>query len=136
MKVFRRPLYAWLALLGIVFSQLAVSAYACPFWGDPSPQHESSVVMDEGDMAGMHCAEMGNTDAGTTPTALCVQHCDQGNQTVGSAHTLDFHPTLVLLPFVAPMSQFQAASESFDLAPLLVSSSSPPPLWRTGRLRI
>jgi hypothetical protein len=136
MKLFRRPLYAWLALLGFVFSQLAVSAYACPFWSELNPSGGSSPMVADGDMAGMHCAEMGMASTDTPVSALCVQHCDQGNQTVGSPQPLDFQPTLFILPFVPPLSQLEVASELFLQAPLLARAASPPPLWRTGRLRI
>ena len=136
MKIFRRPLYAWVALLGLVFSQLAVSAYACPFWSELSLSDASPSMVADGDMAGMHCAEMGMASNDTPVSALCVQHCDQGNQTVGSPQPLDFHPTLFILPFVPSLSQLEVASEPFLQAPLLARATFPPPLWRTGRLRI
>jgi len=136
MKIFRRPLYAWVALLGLVFSQLAISAYACPFWTGMDLSDNSSPMMADADMAGMHCAEMGMASSDTPVSALCVQHCDQGNQTVGSPQPLDFHPTLFILPFVPSLSQLEVASEPFLQAPLLARAASPPPLWRTGRLRI
>jgi hypothetical protein len=136
MKIFRRPLYVWVALLGLVFSQLVVSAYACPFWSELNPSDNSSPMVADGDMAGMHCAEMAMASTDTPVSALCVQHCDQGNQTVGSLQPLDFHPTLFVLPFVPLLSQLEVASEPFPQAPLLAHAASPPPLWRTGRLRI
>jgi hypothetical protein len=136
MKVFRRSLYSWVALMGFVFSQLAVSAYACPLWGELSQASEPMVMMDGGDMAGMHCPEMGATNTDTNVTALCVQHCEQGSQAVGSNPALDFHPALFVLPFAALLSQPEFASVASVPAPLLARATSPPPLWRTGRLRI
>ena len=127
MKVFRRSLYAWVALLGIVFSQLAVSAYACPGLNPLNPSKNAAKVMAESEMAGMPCAGMGMADADLEQPALCHQHCDQGNQSVASAQPLDFNPAL---------AQTAAASEPFLQAPPLARSTYPPPLWRTGRLRI
>ncbi len=81
MKVFRRSLYAWVALLGIVFSQLAVSAYACPGLNALNPSKNTAKVMAENEMAGMPCAGMGMADADMEQPALCLQHCDWGSQT-------------------------------------------------------
>lgn len=132
MKIYRRSLFAWIALLGIIFSQLAVAAYACPVL---NPASASAQMESQRDMAGMPCAEMdrGN-DAGQT--ALCVQHCDQGSQTVGSAQAADFQPALVLLLIVPPLSLSEPAGETHMQASLLARTTSPPPLWRSGRLRI
>ena len=86
-------------------------------------------------MAGMPCA-----DAGMAPnveqSALCAQHCDQGNQTVGAAQPPDFQPALILL-FVLQEPTIEALPGLLGAqAPLLARGASPPPLWRTGRLRI
>ena len=136
MKVFRRSLYAWVALLGIVFSQLAVSAYACPGLNALNPSKNTAKVMAENKRVGMTCAEMGMADADMEQPALCLQHCDQGSQTVGSAQPLDFNPALVLFLIVPTLAQTAAASEPFLQAQPLARSTYPPPLWRTGRLRI
>ena len=132
MKVFRRSLFAWIALLGIVFSQLAVSAYACPL---QNPASAPAQMESKGDMAGMPCAEMGMAVNVEQP-ALCAQHCDQGNQAVGSVPAPDFQPALVLLLIVPTLSLVEAPGETHVQAPLLARSTSPPPLWRSGRLRI
>ncbi len=131
MKVFRRSIYAWVALLGIVFSQLAVSAYACPGQNALSPAKDSVKVM-----VGMPCAEMEMVISAMEQPALCLQHCEQGNQTVGSAQPLDVNPTLILLPVVPTLAQTMAASEPFLQTPALALPPYPPPLWRTARLRI
>lgn len=136
MKIFRRPFYAWVALLGLVYAQLAVSAYACPRGLEPAPSGEAVAMAAAEDMAGMHCAEMGAAGADTNVSALCVQHCDQGNQTVGSSQPPDFQPTLFLLPTFALADADDAAREAVLKTPLQMRVTSPPPLWRTGRLRI
>lgn len=132
MKVFRRSLFAWIALLGIVFSQLAVSAYACPLL---NPANATEQMQAQGDMAGMPCAEMDMT-ADTEQPTLCVQHCDQGNQAVGAVAVPDFQPVLVFLLTVPTLRLAEAPSETHVQEPLLARITSPPPLWRSSRLRI
>ncbi|MFC5522123.1 hypothetical protein [Polaromonas jejuensis] len=132
MKLFRRSLFAWIALLGIVFSQLAVSAYACPLLNSSNATEQ---MQAKGDMAGMPCAEMDMTANVEQPT-LCIQHCDQGNQAMGSIPAPDFQPALVFLLTVPPLGLAEAPSETLVQAPLLARTTSPPPLWRSARLRI
>ena len=136
MKALRRSLYAWVALLGIVFSQLAVSAYACPGLNPLSSSQNTAKAVTGNAMAGMPCAGTGMADVDMEQPALCLQHCDQGNQTVASAQALDFHPALVLFLIVPTPAQTADASEALVQAPPLRRSTYPPPLWRTGRLRI
>lgn len=132
MRVFRKSLFAWIALLGIIFSQLALSAYACPLLGTPGGQQ--SVEMSA-DMAGMPCAEMGmGKEAG--PSALCVQHCDQGHQSVSTVQAPDFQPALVLFLVLPSLASVEPAY-AFDLrTEPLIRTASTPPFLRTGRLRI
>jgi len=136
MTFYRRSLFAWIALLGIIFSQLAVSVYACPVLiaGKASVQEPS-----HHEMAGMSCDEMGmdmDMSSDTGPSALCVQHCDQGNQSVNSVQPIDFQPALFLLLIVPSLALLQPTGETFVQASLLARTTSPPPLWRSGRLRI
>jgi hypothetical protein len=132
MKVFRKSLYAWIALLGIVFSQLALSAYACPLLAAPGGQQ---TVEMSADMVGMPCAEMGMMKE-VGPSALCVQHCDQGHQSVSSVQVPDFQPALVLF-LVLPSLASVEPSYAVDLrTEPLVRTASTPPFLRTGRLRI
>lgn len=132
MKVFRRSLFAWIALLGIVFSQLAVSSYACPV---QNPSNTPGAMETTGDMAGMPCAEM-DMAVNVEQPALCAQHCDQGKQAVGSVPAPDFQPALFLPLIVPTLRLAEAPSETYVQAPLLARTTSPPPLWRSGRLRI
>ena len=132
MKIFRKSLFAWIALLGIVFSQLALSAYACPLIAAPGGQQAAEM---SDDMAGMPCAEMGmKKEVG--PSALCVQHCDQGHQSVSSVQAPDFQPALVLFLVIPSIASFEP-SYAVDLrTEPLVRTASTPPYLRTGRLRI
>jgi len=122
MRVFRRSLVVWIALMGIVFSQLAVAAYACPEL-TPSAAIKQMKAMD--DMAGMPCADAGMAEKVQQP-ALCAQHCDQGNQTVGAAQPTDFHPALVLL-LVLQVPTIEALPGLLSAqAPLLARGASSP----------
>ena len=132
MKVFRKSLAAWIALLGIVFSQLTLSAYACPLLAVPGGQPTIEVSVD---MASVPCAEMGmKKEVG--PSTLCVQHCDQGHQSVSTVQAPDFQPALVLF-LVLPSLASVAPAYTVDLrTEPLVRTASTPPFLRTGRLRI
>lgn len=136
MRVFRRSLYAWIALLGIVFSQLAVSAYACPLWTSLGDTPASSAVQHGQEMAGMPCASMEDMDTESTAPALCIKHCDQESQAAGSTHAPDFQPTLALLPYAQPFALIETTWAAQRPEPLLHPLAAPPPLWQTGRLRI
>jgi len=131
MKVRHRPLFAWIALLGFLFSQVALSAYACPMLiGSEAPARMESME-PMGEMAGMPCAEHD-----TEQSLLCIQHCQQGQQTVGSSPSVHFPPAIVVL-FIAPaLTPAQELAENHVQAPFLARTTSPPPLWRSGRLRI
>lgn len=132
MKVFRKSLFAWIALLGIVFSQLALSAYACPLLATTRGEQTADMSAD---MAGMPCAEMGmKKEAG--PSALCVQHCDQGHQSVPSIQVPDFQPALVLFLVLPSLDSFEQTYPADLRADPLVRTTSTPPFLRTGRLRI
>jgi hypothetical protein len=133
MKAFRRSLISWIALLGFVYAQLAVSSYACPLLNLP---HEPIGVAAMADMAaGMPCAEM-DMKKDADQTALCAQYRDRDKRTVGSSETPDLQPALVLFLTVPTRSHSEPAGETCLRAHVLARTTSPPPLWRTGRLRI
>lgn len=132
MKVFRRSLFAWIALLGIFFSQLAVSAYVCPVENLSNAPGQMEM---KGDMAAMPCAEMVMAVNLDQP-ALCAQHCDQGDQAVGFISAPDFQPALFLFLIVPTLKLAEAPSATYVQALLLARTTSPPPLSRSSRLRI
>lgn len=69
-----RALIAWIALVGVLFSQLAVAAYACP--GKPvMAQAALAAAMEE--MPDCHQAP-----GSAAIDALCQAHCQQGDQSV------------------------------------------------------
>jgi hypothetical protein len=128
MNLRHRSLIAWVALLGILFSQLTLAAYACPML---NPANAPAQMAAHGDMAGMPCAEM---DA--EQPLLCAQYCHPGQQSVGSGMAFDFHPDLGLLLVVPSPIVPAATGQAYEAAPLLARANAPPPLWRSGRLRI
>ena len=131
MKASHRSFIVWIALLGIVFSQLAVAAYACPGLSPSNAAQQLSAT----DMAGMPCADAGMAAKVGRPS-LCAQHCEQGNQSVNAVQAPDFQPALVLLLVLRVPTIDVLPGLLGEQASLLACGASPPPLWRTGRLRI
>jgi hypothetical protein len=112
---------AFLAIAALAFSQLAVSAFACP--NDVAP----AMAADE--MPAGHCEHGGNPN-------LCERHCDYGAASVGHAG-LDMTLDVLALPLpwrAEPVAIVAAATR----APreLVARSHSPPPLALFGALRI
>jgi hypothetical protein len=68
-----RSIAAYLALLSVLFTQLAVAAYACPGVGGMA---RSAAAMAMQDMPGCDMAEQDK------PTPLCQAHCQQGDQSL------------------------------------------------------
>ena len=131
MRFRHRSFVAWIALLGILFSQLALSAYACPQLLPANQPAQMASHGDMPDMAGMPCADMDPAQP-----LMCAQYGQQGDQTVGSNLAFDFHPVLGLLLVAPTVSQAGTEPESALQAPLLARATSPPPLSSSRRLRI
>ncbi len=110
--------------MALLFSQLAVAAYACPAMKS-SPANEAVA------MAGMPCAEMmaAGVDLDPEQPLLCMQHCQFGS----TAHVVDH-----VLPAFAPATALPALfTVSLDEGPSPALSSMaeqererhrPPPL--------
>ena len=107
---------AWIALAGLVFAQLAVSAYACPF---NSPGSAAKMNQPSGDHAAMPCADFTRADA-----ALCHEHCKQGNLISTDAQPPAF--TMVPAYVVTVPVIFEMPSISAPPVPELVHPISPP----------
>lgn len=65
--------------MALLFSQIAVAAYACPAMGERVDRG----AVDAMDMAGMPCADMMAAGVPLDPEqpALCMQHCQFGTST-------------------------------------------------------
>jgi hypothetical protein len=91
---FRIRLIGMLSIV-LLFSQLAVAAYACPAM-------TSAAGSDAASMAGMPCAEMMAAGVGLDPEQplLCVQHCQFGSTTHVVDQTLVAFASVTALPAV------------------------------------
>ena len=114
---------ALLALCGLVFSQLAVSAYACPM------EREQAIAAPAHDGGGTHC------DDPQTPN-LCDSHCAYGSSVTAHAAGAVSAPFIaVLLPWrveLPPASPAQARAFDEDF----LRFEPPPALILFGVLRI
>jgi hypothetical protein len=93
-----RFLAALVTLFCLLFTQLAVAAYACPGWGT------MTVVADSGAMAG--CEEMELAQSG-----LCVAHCEAGHQ------SFDTPGAPLVQPFVAAALSVVLATDTGQFRP-------------------
>jgi hypothetical protein len=119
-RILRRAC-AFLAIATLVFSQLAVSAYACPMSMPESANYAS-------DSGGDDCEMSGNSN-------LCDRHCDYGASSVQSSPIVFLAPQLAPLPWrVPPMVALSFSTPVGEwLQPTRIE---PPPLVRFGVLRI
>jgi hypothetical protein len=116
-----RSIVAGAAIAALAFSQLAISAYACPM--DMARSAPSA-----GDSHADDCEMPGNPN-------LCERHCDYGASSVQSSPSPAIAPQLVPLPWrvaaFVPLSFSVPAREWIH--PIRIE---PPPLVRFGVLRI
>ena len=128
-KHFRRPA-ALLALLAVLFAQLATAAYACPL----IQQVLNAPVIAQGEAA-TPCAEMDMAVA-EGMSALCLEHCKAGQQLV------DNHSPVPALDVAADLAFVVHASIADVTRPLRVPdppafrATAPPVFASSSRLRI
>ena len=116
-----RRIAAWLAVAALAFSQLAVSAYACP---SGMPERGTGTVQDVAD----ECVKLPSPN-------LCERHCDYGASSVQTASPPAIVPEPALLPWrVEPFVALSASASSREW--LLPARADPPPLVLFGVLRI
>lgn len=135
MRAFRRSVFAWIALLGILFTQFAVAAYACP----SLPHTTSKPAQAAGDSYAAPCPEMvaqSHAEFDAQPPNLCNQHCAQDRQASESRSLAAIHQPLVLAFVVPEPDPCGLAGIRHAQPPELLRATTPPPLWRTARLRI
>lgn len=115
---------AWLALLTLLFQQLALSAYACPFTEMPS---EARAMM-------VGCQGMEMPDP--TASALCDQHCLRdhiANPDLKSPQV----PPLALTPVhFALTAALLPSVEAYSYRDVPTCRSDPPPAQRFCSLQI
>ena len=122
-RVIRR-FVAKVAIVLLLFMQLAVAAYACP---GLVGSRQSLQSMDAAAMAmvGGDCVTLDRSYPN-----LCRQHCQYDNQASGqSSVSVSFPPDLPILTFAPIVVSLVPAS--FDALPeLLARTTSPPPFIR------
>ena len=120
----RRLRFAWLALLALLFQQVALVAYACPVVEvPPVPQ----VVM--ADCEGM---DMPDPEA----PLLCDQHCQRGHVTAPDLKVPQVPPLALSAPHfdLAMVLLPQVQAQHYEGVPLY--RSDPPPAQRFCSLQI
>lgn len=125
MKRPTRILAAWLALLAVLLSQLAVAAYACPF---EAPALKASVPVHDG------CNRV-NLDQ--DQPALCHAHGQQGDQSLDKP--LVSMPQAALLQRLVSdwgLDSGPAPGIPGELRSLLARATAPPVALRNCCLRI
>ncbi len=120
----QRLRFAWLALLALLFQQVALAAYTCPALDAPPLPHAV--------MAGCVGMEMPDSDA----PALCDQHCLRdhvAHPDVKAPHV----PSLALPPVHFALAEAMLPSvEAQRYVDVPVCRSDPPPAQRFCSLQI
>ena len=123
-------LVAKIGIAAVLFTQLAVAAYACPVL--TGPDRNMSARMAAAGHASMPGCE--KADAGSPN--LCLQHCQAGTQSVESAPQLPMPAASTLLLTIVEAVQPVAGFGITALSVLAERETSPPPLIRFRVLRI
>lgn len=125
-----RSLTAFLAVLALLFSQLALAAYACPGAVHAGATQDGAASasamaerMAERMAAGEPCDRGASADGSEQP-ALCHQHCADAPQSADTAQ-----PTLPTLPALAP-------AWPAPPRPVLLASGAPPPAHRVAEVAL
>lgn len=126
-----KRLIAQTSIAALLFTQLAVAAYACPAPGSPAPTITAALSNDmHAAMPGCELRDAGNPN-------LCLQHClagDQSVQTLAQVPVADF-AAISTIVVVAPVP-LNADHSIAVLWTLPEHVTSPPPLIRFGVRRI
>ena len=123
-----RALAALFAIVAVLFSQLAVSAYACP----GADGMMLAAIVDEAPPCDQHPAK-----ESTTP--LCVAHCQQGDQSLDQRGAPVPAVALAMLPtsWLAPVATVvESPTASATLVSLLERPTGPPLAVRHCRFNI
>lgn len=131
--MFNRTLKRLTARIGIVallFTQLAVAAYACPTVASPDEMTLAAMVDD------MNAAMPGCSEVDTNNPNICLQHCQAGSQSVQTTPQVSV-PAIALMPlaFLEPVQPVSGLGVTVSSV-FLEREASPPPLVRFRVLRI
>ena len=126
-----KRLFAQASIAAVLFTQLAVAAYACPTLDGPAGVISAAMSVDR--HAAMPNCEMhraGNPN-------LCLQHCQAGDQSVQTMpHVAVPAFAAISTPAVIEPAQPHSNFGITVLSALPEHATSPPPLIRFGALRI
>lgn len=127
----RRRTVSLLLVLGLLFSQLAVAAYACTTHG-PADQSIEEAVADT-----VPCDQMDMSAVLAHDDPLrCLEHCKHGQQHMSSMAPVDLSVGLMVAPFDLPPPTSAESAFVVVQHTLLSRSTSPPAYARSQRLRI
>jgi hypothetical protein len=126
-----RRLIAKIGIAALLFTQMAVAAYACPV----SSTHERAPATMAGDMhaamPGCHKQEQDDSNLN-----LCLQHCQAGSQSVQTTPQVSV-PAMATMPLaIIEPAQLESTLGITGLSALHERATSPPPLIRFRFLRI
>ena len=132
MKLSRRPrsIAAFLALVGVLFSQLALATYACP----GAQAMAMAAVMVQASPAAPDCGE----GVAEPKPALCAAHCQQADQALDKPAA----PAVPAISWVAMLPGLTVLEVAPDVAPpgeqlsLLARATAPPLAVRHCCLRV
>ncbi len=122
----RTRAFAAVAAIALLFTQLAVSAFACP--GESAPEFTSTSQMDS--MPGCH-------ESDAAPSPLCPAHCTQAAQSLDKPPVPDVAPAVLIGD-----AAWRTADDVFASTPIaarasrLIPPAEPPPAIRNCCLRI
>ena len=120
-----------LLVLGLVFSQLMVAAYAC------SKLDGGAVVQVQAVTEVVPCDQMNMDEVAQADEPLrCLEHCKYGQQNVGSAVPADLPAGVLLALFEAPPLIVTEPPAPLVQASLLARATAPPQYARSQRLRL
>jgi hypothetical protein len=126
-----RKFAASIAILGLLFAQLMVAAYACPRIANASPAQAEAAAS----LPPCHRAIQGG-DGGNEVDGLCAAHCQEDGKIVAAAHnpaSADFVPAFIVRLDTLPQWSQSDAGARLEIP---TPHHSPPILLRTGCLRI
>jgi hypothetical protein len=125
-----KRLIAKASIAAVLFTQLAVAAYACPTIAGPA--NVIAAAMDD-----MHAAMPDCKMRGTENPNLCLQHCEAGDQSVQTLPHIPV-PAFAAISTLAILESMQphAIAGIAGLSVVQERETSPPPLVRFGVLRI
>lgn len=126
-----KRLIAQTSVVAVLFTQLAVAAYACPVVEGPAQMVAAALA------GNMHDAMPGCEIADNDNPNLCLQHCQAGDQSVQTMAELVLPMFAAIVTPVVIIPPRLASGPGITVGPVLPEhATSPPPLLRFGALRI